>query len=88
MVQVEAMLCGTPVVATDLPGVRVPVRKTGMGELVRKEDARDLAEKIVMVVQKKAFYGKKQSIIVREVFSSEKVLVQYKYLIREKIEKK
>ena len=32
LVQVEAMLCGTPVVASDLPGVRQPVRMTGMGE--------------------------------------------------------
>ena len=32
LVQVEAMLSGTPVVATELPGVREPVRMTGMGE--------------------------------------------------------
>ncbi|MCC7209398.1 MAG: glycosyltransferase family 4 protein, partial [Anaerolineae bacterium] len=31
LVQVEAMLCGTPVVMTDTPGGRVPVTVTGMG---------------------------------------------------------
>ncbi|MDX1372735.1 MAG: glycosyltransferase family 4 protein, partial [Nitrososphaeraceae archaeon] len=31
MVQVEAMMMGVPVVASDLPGVRVPILKTGMG---------------------------------------------------------
>ncbi|MCU0482047.1 MAG: glycosyltransferase family 4 protein, partial [Anaerolineae bacterium] len=31
LVQVEAMLSGTPVVMTDTPGGRVPVMKTGMG---------------------------------------------------------
>ena len=31
LVQVEAMLAGTPVVATDLPGVREAVRRTDMG---------------------------------------------------------
>ncbi|HEX2186748.1 MAG TPA: glycosyltransferase family 4 protein, partial [Chloroflexota bacterium] len=35
MWQSESMLCGTPVVAPDLPGVRESVRVTGMGELVR-----------------------------------------------------
>ena len=34
LVQVESMLAGTPVVATDLPGVRQPVLTTGMGRIV------------------------------------------------------
>ncbi len=38
LVQVEAMLCGTPVVVSDLPGVRQPVRMTGMGEFVPVAD--------------------------------------------------
>ncbi len=47
MVQVEAMLCGTPVVASDLPGVRVVVREVGFGRLAKVGDAKDLAEKIL-----------------------------------------
>ena len=39
LVQVEAMLCGTPVVATALPGVRQPVMMTGMGKVVPVADA-------------------------------------------------
>lgn len=50
MVQVEAMLCGTPVVASDLPGVRVPVSETGMGEIARRGDAAALAEAILKVL--------------------------------------
>ena len=44
------MLCGTPVVATNLPGVRVPVQTTGMGRIVPCRDAVALAEAIVEVI--------------------------------------
>ena len=33
LVQAEAMLSGTPVVASNIPGARIPVRITGMGRL-------------------------------------------------------
>jgi glycosyltransferase involved in cell wall biosynthesis len=51
MVQVEAMLCGTPVVASDLPGVRLPVRTTGMGRLAPPGDAAGLAASLVEVLR-------------------------------------
>ena len=38
IVQVESMACGTPVVASDLPGVRQPVMMTGMGRVVPPAD--------------------------------------------------
>jgi len=50
LVQVEAMLCGTPSIASDLPGVRQPVLQTGMGEVVPVGDSRALAEAILRVV--------------------------------------
>lgn len=39
LVQVEALMLGIPVVATDLPGVRMPVRLTGNGRVVPPRDA-------------------------------------------------
>lgn len=54
MVQVEAMLCGVPVVASALPGVRVPVTLTGMGTLVPPAKSQLLADAIIKVVGKKA----------------------------------
>ncbi|MCB1028843.1 MAG: glycosyltransferase family 4 protein [Microthrixaceae bacterium] len=50
LVQVEAMLCGTPVVASDLPGVRQPVAMTGMGVVVPPADPNALAAGLVEVV--------------------------------------
>ncbi|MCX6995878.1 MAG: glycosyltransferase family 4 protein [Kiritimatiellaeota bacterium] len=53
MVQVEAMLCGVPVVASDLPGVRQPIALSGMGRLVPPGDDRSLAEAILDVAARR-----------------------------------
>lgn len=50
MVQVEAMLAGTPVIASDLPGVREPILRTGMGIVVPPKDVAGLARAIERVV--------------------------------------
>jgi glycosyltransferase involved in cell wall biosynthesis len=50
LVQAEAMLQGTPVVASDLPGVRVPLHLTGLGRLAKPGDAPDLARAIRAVL--------------------------------------
>ncbi|MBA2558119.1 MAG: glycosyltransferase family 4 protein [Chloroflexi bacterium] len=50
LVQVEAMLCGTPVVASDLPGVREPVLLTGMGRIAPPGDVAALGEAITAVL--------------------------------------
>jgi glycosyltransferase involved in cell wall biosynthesis len=50
MVQIEAMMRGTPVVASDLPGVSDPITKTGYGKLAQPGSAGDLASMIVEVL--------------------------------------
>ena len=50
LVQVEAMSCGTPVIATDLPGVRVPVKMSGMGRIVPVADAGAIAKAILDIL--------------------------------------
>ncbi len=50
MVQVEALTCGTPVVASNLPGVRQPVLTTGMGKIVPLKDAVALAKAITQIL--------------------------------------
>lgn len=48
---VEAMACGVPVIASDLPGVRSVVQPGSTGWLVRPGDAGDLAEKLTAAVR-------------------------------------
>lgn len=38
IVQVVAMLAGVPVLASNIPGVRMPVRNTGFGEIIESRD--------------------------------------------------
>lgn len=49
IVQIEAISAGVPVVASDLPGVRMVVQKTGFGEVFPVGDANALAMKIQSV---------------------------------------
>lgn len=58
MVQIEAMMCGTPVVATDLYGVRTIAPRTGMGVVVRKKDPKALAAGILEVLDHPQQYRK------------------------------
>lgn len=51
IVQVEAMLCGTPVVTTDIPGCRQAVSLTGMGRIVPPGESAALAEALLAVLE-------------------------------------
>ncbi|MBU6333784.1 MAG: glycosyltransferase family 4 protein [Chloroflexi bacterium] len=56
LVQVESMLCGTPSIASALPGVRQPVLTTGMGEVVPIGDAAALGAALVRVIGERSRY--------------------------------
>ena len=51
IVQIEALSQGTPVVASDLPGVRQPVLRTGIGRIVPVRDAESLAKGIISILE-------------------------------------
>lgn len=81
LVQVEAMLCGTPVVMTDTPGGRVPVQLTGMGRIVPRGDWQALGEGIVEVLRDRERYVRPVSEIERH-FSVEETISRYERLFR------
>jgi glycosyltransferase involved in cell wall biosynthesis len=61
MVQVESMLTGTPVCASSLPGVRVPIQSTGMGIVVPIGDASALASAVVEIVRNRGRYVRQRA---------------------------
>ena len=73
MVQLEAMFCGTPVVASDMPGVREVIRRTGFGRLANKRDPQDLAEKIADLLDNPIEIDQRQL----ACFNYDRVLDQY-----------
>lgn len=82
LVQIESMICGTPVVASNLPGVRQPVRMTGMGEVVPVADADFLAQGILKVLNYKSEYLGDREAIASD-FSPDSTAARYESLFSE-----
>lgn len=76
MVQVEAILAGIPVIASDLPGVRVPIKLTGNGELVAVGNPKTLMQTIIKVMQNR-LSPRSISEKTVEVFSQDKTFNDY-----------
>lgn len=86
MVQVEAMFEGTPVVATDLPGVRVPIEVTGMGEIADIANSSSLADRIKQVLEAPQNYYKPVGKL-KEIFNNKRTLTEYLEVYRQAINK-
>ena len=76
LVQGESMLCGTPVVASNIFGGRVPVRVTGMGKFCEPGDWRSLGESLLDVIEDRASYVKPRKHI-SDIFSLESTVDKY-----------
>jgi glycosyltransferase involved in cell wall biosynthesis len=81
LVQAEAMLSGTPVVATDLPGVRQAVQQTGMGEVIPPRNAQALADALVHVIQNPDHYRRPRADVAK-TFDLDAAITQYETLFQ------
>ncbi len=82
LVQVEAMLCGTPCVASNLPGVRQPIQQTGMGRIAAIGDSADLADAIIEVLGNRTQYVRPQAEIAAR-FSTSRTAELYEQLFEQ-----
>ena len=82
LVQIEAALCGTPSVASALPGVRMPSQMTGMGLTVPPKDVRGLAEAVLEILSHREKYIRPRGPIA-EQFSPAATAERYERLFEE-----
>jgi len=86
MVQIEAMISGTPVVASDMPGVRQPVLTTGMGKLVPIGDSASLEKALVEILSEKEKF-KCDTIALAHSYDPDVIAMEYEKLFEELINK-
>ncbi len=82
LVQGEAMLCGTPVITTNIYGGRVAVSVTGMGKLAKKGDWRSIGAAIIEVLDEPEKFTKTRETIA-DIFSFEKTVNEYEAIFFE-----
>lgn len=82
MVQAEAMVSGTPVIATNLPGVRIPIRMTKMGLIVEPRNPEKIKQAIFEIIKNRNEYSSKKLIInAKKIFKTENVYRFYDKLV-------
>lgn len=82
LVQIESALCGTPTVASALPGVRMPTQMTGMGRTFPPRDSRALAEAVCEVLANRPHYVRPRAPIA-EMFSPDTTAQRYEALFEQ-----
>lgn len=80
IVQAEAMMCGVPVVGSDLPGGRVPVQQTGFGRLVRPRDVDGIAAALVELREFPAEERTRLAEVARELYGADGCIDRYETL--------
>ncbi len=79
LVQIEAMINGKPVVASDLPGVRQPVTMHQMGKIIPIGDSAALGQALLTILEQPLQYVRDVGPI-RERYLPESVAIEYEKL--------
>ncbi|MCC6146881.1 MAG: glycosyltransferase family 4 protein [Anaerolineaceae bacterium] len=79
LVQIEAMINGKPVVASNLPGVRQPITVHRMGEIIPIGDAAALGQALLKILRQPSQYMQ-DPVHIRERYLPESVAMEYEKL--------
>jgi glycosyltransferase involved in cell wall biosynthesis len=82
LVQIESMLNGVPTVASDLPGVRQPVLRHGMGKIIPIGDSNALAAALVEILANPAAFRREIGPI-KECYQPDTIAIAYEKLFHE-----
>lgn len=77
IVQAEAMMCGIPVVGSDLPGGRVPLAQTGFGCLTTPGDVPAIADALVALRDFPADKKPELAALARSLYGAESCIDSY-----------
>ena len=80
LTQIEAMLCGCPVIASDLDGVRKPVSLTGMGLIVKHGDSKEIGKAINKILEDRKRFTKSR-LEISNAFDNEKFFERYERIL-------
>ena len=80
LVQIEAMINGKPVAASNLPGIRVPVEQHDMGAIFTAGDSSALADALIYLLRKRNKFAEKPVEAIRYEYSPENAAKRYERL--------
>ncbi len=86
LVQIESMMSGKPVVAANLPGIRVPVQRHHMGMIIPIGDSNKLAEDLITVIEQGKDYSFQKEDI-KKFYNPDTVASLYTNLFNELLSK-
>lgn len=82
LVQIEAMINGVPSVASDLPGVRQPVKRHEMGKIIPIGDSAALAEAVIDILNRPQDFRRDPDAIADQ-YKPDTIAAEYEKLFEE-----